>query len=326
MQILPAVCLGNIRTMNIRSLPILGILRAPVRAAIAGTALLLLLSGCGDPKGRPQGASSDSSSSKSAPADADISGSYEFMTFRAGFEQEAKIAREHQISLTYTNGMLELHSRNLATNGTSSAHVDGFRAHCQFKSKKPDGDEVWEVQYVPGYGRFLTNKAGDAILVSKMILSERKALPFLYLDNYAGQWNGREWKQSNLRIWDVISKKDSKGYDHTLKFDMRWKKKELSAAQRKELEAGNWGDKDNKAGGKGGVANNSVRGAEEFAKSRLTTAGFKNFHAFDSYGQNGNRYRFAGWGEARGGIRNFDIVVSSENGRWEVMAIDIKLR
>ena len=193
---------------------------------LAGVTLILIIVGCGESKVR---------------LDFDISGDYEFMTFERGFEQESEIARQNRITLSYTNGLLDLHSLNLGTNGTSQAHFDGFRAKCEFRYKKPNGDEVYEIRYTPGYGRFLTNSANDPLLISMMSISQRNTLPFLYLENYAGQWTGAVWKKQSadyFRIWDVISKKDSKGFSHTLRFDMHWRKKELSPEQKASLMAG----------------------------------------------------------------------------------------
>lgn len=167
---------------------------------LAGVTLILIIVGCGESKVR---------------LDFDISGDYEFMTFERGFEQESEIARQNRITLSYTNGLLDLHSLNLGTNGTSQAHFDGFRAKCEFRYKKPNGDEVYEIRYTPGYGRFLTNSANDPLLISMMSISQRNTLPFLYLENYAGQWTGAVWKQQSadyFRIWDVISKKDSRAF------------------------------------------------------------------------------------------------------------------
>lgn len=218
---------------------------------LAGVTSILMIVGCRESKVR---------------LDSDISGDYEFMTFERGFEQESEIARQNRITLSYTNGLLELHSLNLGTNGTSQAHFDGFRAKCEFRYEKPDGDEVYEIRYTPGYGRFLTNSADDPMLISMMWISARKTMPCLYLENYAGQWTGAVWKRQyadSFRIWDVISKKDSKGFSHTLRFDMHWRKKELSPEQKASLMAG--GEKEIK----GEDANDPQEVIVKYAKKRF---------------------------------------------------------
>ena len=209
----------------------------------------------------------------------------------AGVYLLTSMPSKYNLRVVLTNGTFTILADDLSFKGYSTNNVGCRGAYTiRERSKDFDGKEL-NVRYESGYGKYRDTKKGDKVLEKKGYITSDGLL--------------------------CIDERD---------VDTQFFRKLGSPVKvNKSSEKVKPNDGGEKSGANGGASDNSQRNAEKFAIERLEKAGFTSLAAIDFYGKLGvHRYRFAGWGEARGSTRNFDIAVSIESGRWEVLAIDIK--